>query len=269
MTRSTPLLDQQVSFGTQSASDIAAIGAEEGSVLVIPVGSIEQHGEHLPVMTDTLLANSVAIAAAKRVVDDIPVLVTPSVRPGYSPHHLSFGGTLSASFEALLNLLRDTANTGLSNGFDALVLVNGHGGNTPLINAAVSEIGATHSETEILGLTYFELVADLVEKVRQSDVGGMAHGGEFETSMMLHLFPELVDTEEMPATYWDEHYDLGGKDLVSGGPLSVYRTFDEYSDSGAVGDPSLADESTGKQLFDGTTQALADLLTEVHEQNID
>ncbi|WP_323174574.1 creatininase family protein [Natrialba sp. PRR66] len=269
MTHLTTQLDETVSFGAQSANSITAIGERDGSVLVIPVGSIEQHGEHLPVMTDTLLANSVATVGAKRIADEIPVLVTPPVRPGYSPHHLSFGGTLTSEFETLLDFIRDTADSALSNGFDALVLINGHGGNTPLIDAAVSEIGHEHTEAEILGATYFELVADLVEEVRDSEKGGMAHGGEFETSLMLYLYPELVDTDAMPATYWEEQYDLGGDDLISGGPLSVYRPFDEYSDSGAIGDPNVADEKTGKQLFEGSAEAIAALLKEVHEQNAD
>lgn len=261
------MLDQEVSFGAQTASDISAIGATDGSVFVIPVGSTEQHGKHLPVMTDTLLANSVAVEGSKRIVDEMPLLVAPPVWSGYSPHHLSLGGTLTADFETLLNLLRDVADTGLANGFDALVLVNGHGGNTPLVDAAVSEIGHKHSEAEVLGLTYFELVTDLVDEVRESDSGGMAHGGEFETSVMSHLYPELVDTDEMPASYLEEYYDLGDDDLVAGGPLSVYRPFEQYSDSGAIGDPSVARESTGKQLFNAATEAFADFLMKVHEKN--
>ena len=267
MTLSTPMIDREVSFGAQTASDISDIGAADGSVFVIPVGSTEQHGKHLPVMTDTLLANSVAIEGTRRVADEIPILVAPPVWSGYSPHHLSLGGTLTADFETLLNLLRDVADAGLANEFDALVLVNGHGGNTPLTDAAVSEIGHEHPEAEVLGLTYFELVTDLVNEVRDSDMGGMAHGGEFETSMMLHLYPELVDLDEIPATYWKEYYDLGGDDLVMGGPLTVYRPFEHYSDSGAIGDPSVADEDTGKQLFNGAAEALADFLVEVHEKN--
>ncbi|WP_049892876.1 creatininase family protein [Natronococcus jeotgali] len=269
MTCPTARFDDVVSLGAQSASDIASVGETDGSVLVVPVGSIEQHGEHLPVMTDTLLANGVATAGAKHAAEDVPVLVAPPIRPGYSPHHLSLGGTLSAGFETLLNFVRDTADSGLENGFDALLLVNGHGGNTPLIGAAVSELGREHPETEILGVTYFELVTDFVDEVRDSDTGGMAHGGEFETSLMMYLHPELVDTDAMPATYWDEQYDLGGDDLVSGGPLSVYRQFEEYSDSGAIGDPNVADETTGEQLFEATTEAFAELLVEVHEQNAD
>lgn len=266
---STVTLDAEVSFGAQSASEIEDTGTAAGSVLVVPIGSVEQHGDHLPVTTDTLLANDAATAGAKRVSDEVPILVTPPVWSGYSPHHLPFGGTLTADFDTLLDLLGGIADTGLENGFDAVVLVNGHGGNTSLIDAAVSEIGRQHPDVEVLGLTYFELVTDLVEEVRESDVGGMAHGGEFETSLMLHLHSELVDTDEMPATYWKEHYDLGGKDLVVSGPLSVYRSFDEYSDSGAIGDPSVADGELGERLFNGIAEELAELFREVRGKNME
>lgn len=260
-------LNDTVSLGAQSADSIVDTGSKSGSVLVLPVGSTEQHGKHLPVMTDTLLANSVATQSAEAVANEIPILVAPPFWSGYSPHHLSLGGTLTGEFDGLLNLLCGIASTGLENEFDALVFVNGHGGNTALIDAAVSEVGRTHPNAEILGLTYFELVNDLVESVRISNIGGMAHGGEFETSMMLYLYPELVDTENMPATYQDEQYKHAGADLIVGGPVSVYRPFEQYSESGAIGDPDVANPDTGEQLFDGVTIALANLFQEVHQNN--
>lgn len=267
MSFSHQLLSSTVSFAAKSAPEIERIGATDGSVLVIPVGSIEQHGEHLPVSTDTLLATAVTIESAERIAETAPVLVTPPVWSGYSPHHLPLGGTLTADFEELLGLLSDIADAGLENGFDALLFVNGHGGNTPLIEAAISKIGRDRPDVELLGLTYFELVTDLTDTIRESDVGGMAHGGEFETSLMMHLYPGLVNTEEAPATYRDEHYDRAGQDLIVGGPLSVYRTFDHYSESGAIGDPDLANETKGKQLFDGITTELTDLIVEIHTKN--
>ena len=260
-------LNDSVSLGAQSADSILDTGSKSGSVLVLPVGSTEQHGKHLPVMTDTLLANSVATQSAEDIADNVPVLVAPPFWSGYSPHHLSLGGTLTGEFDDLLDLLCEIASTGFENGFDALVFVNGHGGNTPLIDAAISEVGKSHPEVEVLGLTYFELINDLVESIRESDIGGMAHGGEFETSLMLYLYPELVDTETMPATYQNEQYERAGADLVVGGPVSVYRPFEQYSESGAIGDPEVANPKTGEQLFDGATAALANLLKEVHQNN--
>jgi len=252
-------------FGGRTAGEITEIAGESGSLLVVPVGSLEQHGEHLPVATDTVLVGSVVDGALEKL-GDLPVLSTPAVWCGYSPHHLSLGGTVSGEFGTLESHLEEVAATRLSNGFDAILFVNGHGGNTALIKTVVSEVGYEHERVEALGVTYFELADDLIRAVRDSDPGGMAHGGEFETSLMLFLDPESIG-DHRPAEYLDEPYDLGGRDLIEGGPLAVYRAFEEYSASGAIGDPSLASAEKGETLFDGLTDALATLCREVHDRN--
>ncbi|WP_224337566.1 creatininase family protein [Haloprofundus halobius] len=260
--------DAGVAFAAHTAPEIRALGGRDGSVLVLPVGSVEQHGDHLPVATDSILASTVAAAGAAAVADDVPVLVAPTLWTGYSPHHRSFGGTLTAEFDTLFDLLGTVADAALDNGFDALLLLNGHGGNRALVDAAVTVVGRAHPDVEALGLTYFDLAAPFADEVRESDTGGMAHGGEFETSMLLYLRPELV-RDDAPAAYWDEPYDLAGSDLLEGGPLSVYRPFEAYSDSGAIGDPSLASAEKGERFFDGIRAELAALLLDVHERNVD
>lgn len=247
-------------------AEIRDIAAADGSVLVVPVGSIEQHGHHLPVATDTILVDAVVHGGSEQV-EDVPVLVTPPVWSGFSPHHLPFGGTLSLDFAHLQAVLEDVARTGIENGFDAICFVNGHGGNASLIDAVVSTVGAT-TDAEVLGTTYFTLATDEVEGIRDSETGGMAHGGEYETSLMLHLRPDLVaDTELRDGTVWDEHYEWGGSDLLEGGPVSVYRTFDEYSDSGAIGSPELASAEKGADIYEAVTDEVAALLVAIHEHN--
>lgn len=239
----------------------------DGSVLVVPVGSIEQHGHHLPVATDTILVDAVVHGGAERTGSDVPVLVTPPVWSGFSPHHLPFGGTLSLDLEDLRAVLEDVAATGLENGFDAVCFVNGHGGNAALIDAVVSTVG-TSTDAEVLGTTYFTLATDEIESLRDSDTGGMAHGGEYETSLMLHLRPDLVaDAAKREGTLWDEHYQWGGSDLLEGGPVAVYRSFDEYSESGAIGAPELASAGKGERIYEIVTNELAAVLVAIHEHN--
>lgn len=239
----------------------------DGSVLVVPVGSIEQHGHHLPVATDTILVDAIVHGSTEQIEEDIPLLVTPPIWSGFSPHHLPFGGTLSLDFEHLRSVLEDVAQTGLENGFDAICFVNGHGGNEALIDAVVSTVGIS-TDAEVLGTTYFTLATDEIKSLRDSETGGMAHGGEYETSLMLHLRPDLVaDTESRDGTVWDEHYEWGGDDLLEGGPLSVYRSFDQYSDSGAIGSPELASAEKGDRIYEIVTRELAALLVAIHEHN--
>jgi len=251
-------------WAAMTAGAIRETAGADGSVMVVPVGSIEQHGHHLPVATDTILVDAV-VHGARDHLDDLPVLVTPPVWSGFSPHHLPFGGTLSLDFAHLQAVLEDLARTGLENGFDAVVFVNGHGGNISLIDAVVSTVGVD-ADAEILGTTYFQLATDEIERLRDSEIGGMSHGGEFETSLVLALRPDLVG-DERDAELWDEHYEWGGRDLLEGGPLSVYRSFDEYSESGAIGAPDLASAEKGERFYEIVTEELAAVLVAVHEHN--
>lgn len=256
-----------VAWAAKTRREIRTIGTANGSVVAIPVGSIEQHGHHLPVATDTLLADAVAHLGAERAsADGVPLLVAPPAWSGYSPHHLSLGGTLSLELDDLLDLLSDVADTALENGFDGVCFVNGHGGNASAIDNVVSIVGKEHPAVEATGLTYFQLAEPFIEEIRESEVGGMSHGGEFETSLMLHLHPEHVKTEVAEAEYLDEPYDRGTEDLFVGGSLSTYRPFEEYSASGAIGDPSLASAAKGEELLDRLGDELADVLRNVSEQ---
>lgn len=254
-------------WASQTASDIRDIGDREGSVAVVPVGSVEQHGDHLPVATDTLLCDAISRLGSERVDEDVPLLVTPPLWTGLSPHHLDFGGTISLGVETMLAVLRDVAASILDNGFDAILFLNGHGGNAAILGTAVTKIGTEFPDAQVLSLTYFDLAAPFVDEYRESDVGGMAHGGEFETSLMLHLRPHLVREDRAAASYLNDPYDLRRQDLFEGGPLSVYRSFREYSESGAVGDPDLATAEKGRALSDRLGEELAVLLTAIHEQN--
>ncbi|WP_247004310.1 creatininase family protein [Halosolutus gelatinilyticus] len=256
-----------VSFASRTYGEITEIGDRDGSVLVVPIGSVEQHGNHLPVATDSILVEAVATLGAERVVDDVPILVLPAFWSGFSPHHLHFGGTVSLEFEHMLAAIEDVADTALENGFDAVVLLNGHGGNASLIDGAVSTIGADRTGVEVLGLTYFRLARSFIDEIRESEIGGMAHGGEFETSLMLYLREDLVDGDRLDGTYLNEPYDLGTKDLMEGGPLAVYRGFEEYSASGAIGDPGLASAEKGERIYELLGDELESLLRDVHERN--
>lgn len=254
------------SWARSTASEIQEMGSRDGSVLVLPIGSIEQHGDHLPVATDTILVTEIAAAGIERVEGEVPILMLPPFWSGYSPHHLSFGGTLSLELDHMRQALEDIAETALSNGFDALLLLNGHGGNISLVNGAVSTVG-TDADDEILGLTYFQLAGDFIQEIRESDPGGMGHGGEFETSLMLHLQEELVREGELEGTEMDEPYDRSITDMFEGGPLAVYRGFEEYTSTGAIGTPELASRETGRRIYERLGDELAEVLREIHERN--
>jgi creatinine amidohydrolase len=258
---------QPAAWAGKTAPEIREIAEQDGSVLVIPVGSIEQHGNHMPVATDTILVDAVAHRSAERVVDEIPILVSPPVWSGYSPHHMPFGGTITLEYDELLDVLEDIADSALDNGFDSLLLLNGHGGNASLVSSATSTIGTEQPQAEILALTYFQLAASFIDDIRDTTLGGMGHAGEFETSLMMHLRPELVDEDRMEGTNMDEPYSQGIDDLVAGGPLSVYREFTEYSETGAIGDPTVSSAEKGERILELLCDEMESLLAQMYERN--
>lgn len=259
----------QTSWAVKSYLDVREIAEQDGSILVIPTGSIEQHGPHLPTSTDTLLATAVARESTEQVADDVPVLVSPPVWSGFSPHHMAFGGTITLDSETLLSLLEDVANSALENEFDALLFVNGHGGNASPLGIAVSNIGQANPECEILSVTYSQLAGPFIDDIRDSELGGMFHAGELETSLMLYLHPELVDEPNLEGTVpdHDERYRHRGKDMFEGGPLTIYSPSHETAETGATGDPSVATREKGEQSFELLCEELGGLLREIHAKN--
>ena len=249
-----------------TASAIRAVGEEDGSVVVLPIASLEQHGPHLPTATDTILATAVAHHGAA-TADEVPALVLPPVWSGYSPHHTPFGGTVTVGFDTMLSLIRDIVTSAVDNGFEAALVLNGHGGNAPLVGAAVSTLGPALPAVDVLGLTYWDLAtAAFNEDIRTTDLGGAAHAGEFETSLMLHLRPDLVG-EARPVEPREPVYADQGRDMHDAGPLSTYREWDAVSESGIVGDASAASAESGAALLDVLENALADLLREIHAEH--
>ncbi len=261
-----------VDWGLKSAYEIEEIGEKVGSIAILPVGSIEQHGRHLPVATDTIIVDSFARMVAERVQDDIPILKTPVVWSGHSPHHTSLGGTFSLKGNKLHNLLEELSNDVLDNGFDVLVLLNGHGGNASIISTVTSTIGSKHLDSQILSLNYFDFARlftdSFINEIRDSDIGGIFHAGEFETSIMMHLRPELVKQKKIEANNLEPVNDYTIKDLFEPGLVSVYQEFEEYSPTGAIGSPELATAEKGEKIFDRLGEKMETFLKKIYNDNI-
>jgi creatinine amidohydrolase len=253
-----------VAMGRLPYPDVVAVAERDGSILVVPVGSTEQHGHHLPVTTDTLLAEAVAVGGAEEAADDVPVLVAPPVATGHSPHHEAFGGTLSVDGRTLADLLVELSRSAGRGGFDAVLVVNGHAGNEPFVAAATRTAGPAAEGATLYGLTYFGLAADVIDDRRNSPVGGMGHGGEFETALALHLFPELVRTGEATGGERDPPTDYESRDLFDDGPLHAYRPFADRTDTGILGEPGAASAEAGEALFGYLREELGRLLVQVH-----
>ena len=166
--------------------------AAPDTLLVLPVGATEQHGPHLPVGVDAFAVTHVARTAAAEAAKQIPVLVAPTLPFGSSHHHLPFGGTMSLSTETYYRVLHDLLESLIVGGFRRIFVINGHGGNNELIQLAARDLVLAHP-ANIAAASYWTVGAEALAAAQATATTELpGHSGEFETSVMLALRPELV-----------------------------------------------------------------------------
>jgi creatinine amidohydrolase len=231
----------------------------ERTVVVVPTAAIEQHGPHLPLDTDTFLCTSVAHAGAARAGD---ALVTPTVCFGSSEHHMAFPGTVTLSQETFRESVAEVCRSLTRHGFTRLLVVNGHGGNTALLGAAVQQLGF-EAPVKVLAIDYWTFARPVIAEVRESPTGGMGHACEFETSLMLHLRPDAVRRERIVREIVQPRYGAERFDLFERGSVNAHWKTHELSRSGVMGAPDLATEEKGRRLFEACADGLAALIEEL------
>lgn len=237
-----------------TSPDVAALDRDK-TVLILPLGSVEQHGNHMPLGTDTLLAHSVSLAAAVQTGD---VAVLPPPWYGFSAHHMRFPGSITLKAETLMAVSEDIVGSLVSHGFRRILIVNGHGGNGGVLDILASKLGHTHyGRARIAALTYFALAREAIAALRRSETGGMGHACEFETAMIQHIRPELVKIALAATTYPDPGSRYLTTDLLGGSLVRTYLDFADLSPTGTLGDPLLATAETGVKFFDAAVGALA------------
>ena len=165
--------------------------AERGAVVVVPIGAVEQHGLALPVDTDNRQVGFLALEAARRTA--APVLVTPVIPFGISPHHLMYpAGTITLRVETFLRLLTEVCESIVKHGFDRVLLLNGHGGNMGAISAAALEL-RSRLGCQIQAANWWELILEVFPEVCEGPVTEtIGHAGEAEASCVMALTPESV-----------------------------------------------------------------------------
>ena len=242
-----------------TSPDVDALDRDR-SVIVLPLGSVEQHGRHMPLRTDTMLAHAVALAAAEKAGD---TFVLPPPWYGFSAHHMRFAGSVTLSANTLMAVAGDIVASLVKHGFRRIVIVNGHGGNSGVIDVLASTLGYAHyGAARIAALTYFQLARDAIAALRESAPGGMGHACEFETAMVLHLRPYLVKLDRAATTYPDPGSRYLTTDLLGGSAVRTYQDFGDLSPTGTLGDPALATQEKGALFFDAVMRGLAAFITD-------
>lgn len=240
---------------------------DKSTVVIVPFGAMEQHGPHLPLETDALIATELV-----RRIDtefDHRLLVAPTQWLGLSTHHMSFSGTISAFVETYLALATEILSSIAQAGFKKILALNAHGGNASALDVVLTKCRLLHPQTRIVLVTYWSAAADALTAIRESSLGGMGHACELETSLVLATKPSVVRSDRMqPDGRWSKS-EFFGKDMLSGGAASMSRAFAEISRDGGVGDPRSASAEKGELFFRAIVIRLAELIRDLQSGKID
>jgi creatinine amidohydrolase len=217
--------------------------------VIMAVGSIEQHGHHLPLSTDEHLGDCLAQKLAEKLGD---ALIAPTIRPGCSSHHLPFAGTISVRPETLIEYLKDICRSLDHHGFDNIVIIPSHGGNFAPVQTAVQSIAGELSSNLIALADLTAIIGEFkkaIEKTGQPESSAGGHAGAGETSFMLYYKPELVYTGQMIQGYI--------------GPFTrkyVREGFDAVTKTGVLGDPTKASKEAGELALEAITDHMVDVI---------
>ena len=229
---------------------------EGDPVVIVPVGSVEQHGPHCPMDVDISAPLYMAVEVARRI-DDFPVVVTPPIWSGFTHYNMGFPGTISLRLETFQNLLADVFRSIYVNGFRRIISINGHGGNAASCRAVSWQVAEENIFT--LSFNWWDVVAEELREWGDAD-GDVGHGGEWETSVQLHLRAHLVDRSRL------------GRDQTGTRPFTDELGFAEFAErrrdtlqgTGIMGDAFAASAEKGERLFILACQRLEKLVREYH-----
>ena len=223
---------------------------------VLAVGSTEYHRQHLPYGTDTLVSEHIATEVSKQVKG---MLMLPPIPYGMSAHYSEFPLAISLRTETLMHVLFEIFDSLRKHGINRLLIVNGHDGNIPAIEAATNEYRTHHPEFKILVLSSWWVTAGVLVPEGTFEVwNGLGHAGEGETSMMLRVDPSLVDMSRAQGVVPDlpEHVEWKW-------------SFNEITPYGVTGDPTKATPEKGRRMNDALVNLLVEQVKMLDEKNWD
>ncbi len=224
--------------------------ADSGKVIVVPLGSLEQHGHHLPLLTDTLIISEIARRAEAELGNAARFL--PTLWLGASHHHLGYPGTVSVSNDHYVQMLEDLVESLIHGGFRRIFLLNGHGGNITPGRQALYNVQLRHMDDTSLFLAFsswWAIAADQIAALPGIEQPMVTHACEQETSMVLRIRPELVDMGAAIGANISFQSDFYCPDFHRASRVDVPRAFDQLSRTGAFGHPEIASAEKGEALF--------------------
>jgi creatinine amidohydrolase len=222
------------------------------TIIVIPTGSLEQHGPFLPLFTDSLIATAVCESVEKETTDKI--LLTPCLWLGASGHHINFAGTCSATMTGYMESLKAVIESFVRHGFHRFLVINGHGGNDQPNGVALRTLKEQNQNLTLGHTLYARFGEHEIANQLEGKLKMIQHACEAEVSLMLHLYPNLVKLDK-----------LRNDGLRSDPPTqSLVKMWDEISEEGSFGFATLATAEKGKAIFETCVGGIVQEIEAIH-----
>ncbi len=251
-------------FSDHTSPQIQA-AADAGALLLLPLGQTEEHGNHLPIGTDTMIAQRVCEATAAGLAPDVPALVLPPIAYGYSNQVMTqWAGTFTLPSRLVMDLLVEVCRSVIRMGFRKIVIVNAHGHHSHLAVVAAREI-ADATGVDVAVVEPHKLIGAEFATFRRSGPGGCCHGGEYETSLIMH-FGHPVDLSLADNRDALKHFSgFCSTDTMAGSSRVFWSTWGRQpTTSGVYGDPTVASAETGAKAFEAIVEQMTRFCREFH-----
>mgnify|MGYP001231656553 CR=1 FL=1 len=225
--------------------------------VIILMCATEQHGPHLPLSTDRLIGEHFLQVLNQMVEKDCIIL--PSIPIGCSDHHMDFNGTLTFKHSTFKILIEEMVESMIIHGFKNFIFLNSHGGNQGIGQVILESLGNNHHECRFSFITWWKLVNQELKNINESGPGSTGHAGEFETSLMLYISPELV-RKDLISPPSEQKFDPLVGDMINSPVVSYFQTIKEISATGVVGNPSFSTKEKGEKISQIITSKLVEMI---------
>ncbi|MBA3923214.1 MAG: creatininase family protein [Nostocaceae cyanobacterium] len=243
-------------------TDIQAMPNKQNVVLIQPVGAIEQHGPHLPLIVDAAIGVAVLGQALEKLDSTIPAYALPPLYYGKSNEHWHFPGTITLSVETLLATLTEVAESIYRAGFRKLVLMNSHGGQPQVMEIVARDLHVKYADFLVFPLFTWRVPNITGELLTAKEKQLGIHAGDAETSLMLAILPDQVKMSAAIAEY--PPTQPAGSLLSMEGKLPFAWVTQDLSRSGVLGDPTVATKEKGDRILKSLSTGWVEVITEIY-----
>ncbi|HEY9748304.1 MAG TPA: creatininase family protein [Allocoleopsis sp.] len=249
-------------FPYLSWTEIQAMPDKANVVLVQPLGAIEQHGPHLPLIVDAAIGVAVLGKALQQLEPSVPAYALPPLYYGKSNEHWHFPGTITLSAQTLLTTISEIAESVYRAGFRKLVLMNSHGGQPQVLEIAARDLHIQYPDFSVFPLFTWQVPHIASDLLTPKELEMGIHAGDAETSLMLAISPQHIHMERAIAEYPPEQPP--GSLLSMEGKLPFAWATRDLSQSGVIGDPTTASKEKGDRLLESLAAGWVQVIRDVY-----